>query len=100
MNYISLGNGLLSTGIRVYKRVRVNHRQVYKLVSWIDKRCKCGKFVRKNSSSNICKHCSLIKRTIRLKKYSKKYFKEKYKDKNFRLKRKIQWRRWYNENTK
>jgi len=60
-----LGNGLYTTGKRLYKESCVNGKHKRQLISWMDKRCiDCGRFI---SGYGRCPKCS--------KKYHKEYCK-------------------------
>ena len=59
-----LGNGLYSTGNRIYKESQKWHNGInfhkVSLITWSDRHCKkCGKFLPKKTQRNICHSCAV-----------------------------------------
>jgi len=59
-----LGNSELSTGSRVSKKVRIKgtEEMSYVLLTWSIRQCtKCGRFLPKGHTYDVCQRCSTIK---------------------------------------
>ena len=51
-----MGNNLQTTGSRLYQRIYHGKSFVCKLLTWTQRRCKCGRFLSKDESK-LCKKC-------------------------------------------
>jgi uncharacterized Zn finger protein (UPF0148 family) len=67
-----LGNSLYQSNSATYRKEVIQGKIVWRVVSWIDKRCKkCGRFIFRLNTGRFCQICT--------KNYHKEYS-QRYKD--------------------